>query len=240
MLLLHSQERGAALVEEVGRAAQLGVAQGIPANVIPVAVWHTASLGIDVWLSAIAMGASQVAVLATSEEAPQYLDALGEQMAVGEALLNGLGYEGTHFSLIRAAGLADLDQELRLLVARRQQTPARPGRFAVAPGKRGTLELALDHLVEQAPQQPVAIELPRGRLAVRHHRRRPRQVHLVPELRQRLPGQRVAGQPAAAAAALHREELRAVRAVRQHLPGKGHRAEAAPAAHARAQGGAAC
>ncbi|HMA08992.1 MAG TPA: 4Fe-4S dicluster domain-containing protein, partial [Ramlibacter sp.] len=91
VLLLHSQERGAALVEEVGRAAQLGVAQGIPANVVPVPVWHTASLGIDVWLSAVAMGASQVAVLATSEEAPQYLDALGEQMAVGEALLNGLG-----------------------------------------------------------------------------------------------------------------------------------------------------
>lgn len=162
VLLLHSQERGAALVEEVGRAAQLGVAQGIPANVIPVAVWHTASLGLDVWLSAIAMGASQVAVLATSEEAPQYLDALGEQMAVGEALLNGLGYEGTHFTLIRAAGLADLDQELRLLVAKRQQVPAQPGRFAVAPAKRATLELAMDHLVEQAPQHPVAIELPQA------------------------------------------------------------------------------
>ena len=45
VLLLHSQERGLALVEEVGRAAQLGVAQGVPASVIPVAVWHTASLG---------------------------------------------------------------------------------------------------------------------------------------------------------------------------------------------------
>jgi ferredoxin len=160
VLLLHSQERGAALVQEVGRAAQLGVAQGIPANVIPVAVWHTASLGLDVWLTAIAMGASQVAVLATSEEAPQYLDALGEQMAVGEALLNGLGYQGTHFTLIRAAGLADLDQELRLLVARRQQIPALPGRFAIAPGKRGALEMALDHLVEQAPQRPLVIDLP--------------------------------------------------------------------------------
>ncbi len=160
VLLLHSQERGLALVEEVGRAAQLGVAQGVPANVIPVAVWHTASLGIDVWLSAIATGASQVAVLATAEEAPQYLDALREQMDVAQALLNGLGYEGTHFTLIRAAGLADLDQELRLLVANRPLAPALPGRFALAPEKRGTLELALDHLVEQAPLRPAAIDLP--------------------------------------------------------------------------------
>jgi ferredoxin len=160
VLLLHSQERGLALVEEVGRAAQLGVAQGVPANVIPVAVWHTASLGIDVWLSAIAMGASQVAVLATAEEAPQYLDALRDQMEVGEALLHGLGYAGTHFTLIRAAGLADLDQELRLLVANRSLVPVEHGRFALAPEKRGTLELALDHLVEQAPLRPPAIDLP--------------------------------------------------------------------------------
>ncbi|RXM21797.1 hypothetical protein EO238_27175, partial [Citrobacter sp. AAK_AS5] len=53
------------LVEELGRAAQLKVAQGVPANVIPMALWHTASLGLDVWLSAIAFGASQIVVLAT-------------------------------------------------------------------------------------------------------------------------------------------------------------------------------
>ena len=160
VLLLHSQERGLALVEEVGRAAQLGVAQGVPTSVIPVAVWHTASLGIDVWLSAIAMGASQVAVLATAEEAPQYLDALREQMEVAQAVLHGLGYTGTHFTLMRAAGLTDLDQELRLLVANRPLAPALPGTFALAPEKRATLELALDHLVEQAPLRPTAIDLP--------------------------------------------------------------------------------
>ncbi len=160
VLLLHSQERGRTLIEEVGRAAQLGVAHGVPAKVIPVPLWHTASLGLDVWLSAIALGASQVAVLATAAEAPGYLDALREQMDVAQAILNGLGYGGNHFSLIQATQLADLDQEMRLLVSRSQTTPARPGRFAVAPGKRATLELALDHLLEQAPQPPAAIDLP--------------------------------------------------------------------------------
>ena len=160
VLLLHSQERGRSLVEEVGRAAQLGVAQGVPSNVIPVALWHTASVGLDVWLSAVAMGAAQVAVLATGEEAPQYLDALRDQMAVAQAILHGLGYEGVHFTLLRADTLADLDQELQLLVRQRPATPAAPARFALAAEKRGTLELALDHLVANARLRPPAIELP--------------------------------------------------------------------------------
>jgi len=159
VLLLHSQERGQALVEEVGRAAQLGVAHGVPANVIPVAVWHVASLGVDAWLSAVALGASQVAVLTTDEEAPQYLDALREQMEVAQALLRGLGYAGTHFTLMRAKNLTDLDQELSLLGANHPASLVAAA-FAVAPEKRATLELALDHLVEHAPARPDAIELP--------------------------------------------------------------------------------
>jgi ferredoxin len=160
VLLLHSQERGRALLEEVGRAAQLGVAHGVPANVIPVALWHTASLGVDVWLSAIAFGASQVVVLTTEEEALQYRDALRDQMDVAQAILNGLGYVGSHLRLMRADHLADLDQELGLLAGQRPAIPAVPARFALAQEKRSTLELALDHLIEHAPARPAAIELP--------------------------------------------------------------------------------
>ena len=161
VLLLHSQERGRALVEELGRAAQLGVAQGVPANVIPVGLWHTASAGIDLWLSAVAWGASQVAVLATTEEAPQYREALREQMAVAEAILGGLGYAGPHFTLIEADHLADLDQHLALLAARRAAAPQVGATFAAGNDKRATLDLALDHLMAQAPAAlPEAIELP--------------------------------------------------------------------------------
>jgi len=160
VLLLHSQERGQALVQEVGRAAQLGVAQGVPANVIPVAVRHTASLGLDVWLSAVAFGASQVAVLTTGEEAPQYLDALREQMEIADAVLNGLGYDGRHFTLLQGRTLADLDQDLQLLVRQRPAAPERPAQFALAPEKRSTLELALDHLVEHAALRPTVLPMP--------------------------------------------------------------------------------
>jgi ferredoxin len=160
VLLLHSQERGQALVEELGRAAQLKKAQGVPANVIPLALWHTASTGADLWLSAVAFGASQVAVLVTREEAVQYIDGLKAQMAVAQAILNGLGFAGTHFQLLWADSAEQLDTGLQALGQTRQQVPANPARFAVAAEKRGTLELALDHLVENARELPRQITLP--------------------------------------------------------------------------------
>ena len=162
VVLLHSQERGETLIEELGRAAQLGVAQGVPANVIPLALWHTASVGIELWLSAIAYGATQVAVLMTHEEARQYRDALREQMAVAQAILSGLGYAGTHFSLIECGRLEDADQHLQLLAVREAQGATDRASFAVPVEKRTALELAVDHLASCLPSVPEVIALPKG------------------------------------------------------------------------------
>jgi ferredoxin len=158
-LLLHSQEAGQACIEALGRSAQLKLAQGVPANVIPMSLWHTASLGLEVWLTAIAYGAKQVLVLNTHEEAPQYVQGLAAQMAVAQSLLAGLGYTGEHFQIIKAKSAMDLDASLQAnLQAQKQasaknknQVPAVFAKYAVAPEKRGTLELALDHLSEYAP-----------------------------------------------------------------------------------------
>ncbi|HEY6134774.1 MAG TPA: 4Fe-4S dicluster domain-containing protein, partial [Rubrivivax sp.] len=106
-LLIHSQGAGTVSIDELGRAARISRGapplQGVPTRVLPVAVWHTASVGIDLWLAAIAQGASQVWVLATAEEAPEYRQALTEQMAVAQAVLSGMGYRGQHFRLLDAS-----------------------------------------------------------------------------------------------------------------------------------------
>ncbi|RYF18181.1 MAG: 4Fe-4S dicluster domain-containing protein [Comamonadaceae bacterium] len=162
ILLLHSQERGQAMVEELGRAARVGAGAGVPANVIPFPVWHVASTGIELWLSAVAQGASHVALLSTNEEAPQYLDALETQMQVAQAILEGLGYQGQHFSLLRSRSPADLDQDLQLLARRSGAVPRERARYAVSAEKRTTLELALDHLLEHAPRPVDSIALPVG------------------------------------------------------------------------------
>jgi ferredoxin len=157
VLLLHSQEAGQKVIEELGRAAQLKLAKGLPASVIPMSLWHTASLGLEVWLTAVAYGAHQVLVLCTHEEAPQYLEGLEAQMAVAQSLLAGLGYEGVHFQIVRAKNTMDLDNSLQANLAAKAQAkfkqpvPQVLAKFAVAPEKRSTLELALDHLSEHAP-----------------------------------------------------------------------------------------
>lgn len=150
-LLLHSQEAGSALVNDLGRLAQLDkTVRGVPARVIPLPLWHTASTGIDLWLTAFAYGARQVWVLMTGEEAPQYHEALREQMAVAESIVQALGYSGRHFKLIEVRDARDLpllDTELGEAPA---QGVTKAASFAVQPEKRATLDLALDHLLQDS------------------------------------------------------------------------------------------
>jgi ferredoxin len=175
-LLLHSQGAGTRLVDALGRAASVqkrrptGTANtpntapmaihGVPARVLPVALWHTASVGIDLWLAAIAQGARQVWLLLTDEEAPEYRAALAEQMAVAQAILTGLGYAGEHFLLIEARDAGDLPALDAALRAPPAQGVARAAAFAVQADKRGTLDLAIAHLLAQAPQPMDEIALP--------------------------------------------------------------------------------
>lgn len=156
-LLLHSQEEGTALIDALGRAASVGQAHGVPARVLPLALWHSASVGIDVWLAAFAQGANQVWVLVGESEAPAYRKALAEQMALAQALVSGLGYAGEHFRLIDATDRTALDAALRVPAA---QGVARPATIAIQPDKRVTLEWVLTHLIAQAPTVPETIALP--------------------------------------------------------------------------------
>jgi ferredoxin len=125
-------------------------------------LWHTASAGLDLWLAAFAYGASQVWLLLTDEEAPEYRDALAAQAELANTLMQGLGFEGERVRLLSvrdARDLAELDAALQAAPA----TPlAQAGAFAVQADKRATLDLALDHLLAQAPRSPEAIALRAG------------------------------------------------------------------------------
>jgi len=153
VLLFHS-EAGAPLLAAVQNEGSL------PGRVIPLALHHTASTGIDVWFSALAYGAAGVTVLMTGEEAPQYAAALDHQMGIAHTVLDGLGYAGPHFQLLRVSTPDELG--VALGYAPRGAAPGQRAGFNLAADKRNTLDYALDHLHRHAPRQPVDVALPTG------------------------------------------------------------------------------
>jgi ferredoxin len=119
-------------------------------------VCHT-SVGIDLWLSAAAFGASQVWVLMTDEEAPEYRTAVAAQMQVAQAILAGMGLQGEHLRIVEARDALALDAALQAAPA---QTVKQPATFSVQADKRATLDLAIEHLLRNASTPPEAITLP--------------------------------------------------------------------------------
>jgi ferredoxin len=163
-LLFHSDGLGTQQLEVLARQVQVHKKlRGLPARVLPIALWHNASVGLEVWLTALAQGANQIGVLASGDEAPQYRTALLEQMAVGQAVMSGLGYSGVHFHLIDGADSASLDLALRFAPA---QGVAQSSQTSVLPSKRPSLEAAIDHLTAQAihlkAAPPEVIQLPKA------------------------------------------------------------------------------
>ena len=157
-LLVHSQGAGKRLIGDLGRLARTDKAvHGVPARVLPMEVWHTASTGIELWLSAIAFGASQVWVLMTDEEAPDYRAAVSAQMAVAQAILSGMGLTGEHLRIVSATDARLLDRALKAMPAATVRSAAT---FTVQTDKRATLDLAIEHLMLNATPAPEAIALP--------------------------------------------------------------------------------
>jgi ferredoxin len=151
VVLLHGEPGGRLLSN---------LSEALPARVLPVALHHAASCGLDVWLGALAWGAGGVTVLMTDEEAPQYTAALDEQMKVAQAVLDGLGYAGPHLQLLRVSSPDEL--AVALQHAPRGEAPGKPAGFNLAADKRNSLDYALDHLVRHAPQKVEAVALPAG------------------------------------------------------------------------------
>src|SRR5437899_933043 len=135
-LLLHAEDARSSLAGLARRA------RGLPARVIPLEVHHVASVGLDVWLAALAHGASQVAVLATGAEAPQYRVALEKQMEIADAIAQSLGYQGQHFRVFNGADPKALDEAVWSWPA---ALPVRiAATFAPTADKRTTASLAIE------------------------------------------------------------------------------------------------
>ena len=153
-ILLHAED-GRALITRLARRGR-----GLPARVIPLEVHHVASVGLDVWLAALAHGASQVAVLASGNEAPQYCDILRRQMRIADTIAQSLGYQGQHFRVFDAVDTKAFEAALWSWPA---ALPVRgAATFAPTADKRTTAALAIEHLAAHAPVPQREIALPAG------------------------------------------------------------------------------
>jgi len=155
VVLFHSAEASRDLLLRLGRQGR-----GLPARVMPIEVHHPAAVGIDIALAAIAYGASQVVVLATSAEHEEYGASSQAQFAVAQTILAALGYQGGHLHWGVADEVAALERVVWSLAP--AATVARAATFNLSPQKRTTLEFAIDHLVQHAPTPQAIVPLPAG------------------------------------------------------------------------------
>jgi ferredoxin len=155
VLLFHNGTSGRELISRLAR-----VGKGLPARVLPIEVHSVATIGIDAVLGAIAFGASQVFSLLDDAGAVEHGALLDQQARIADAILNGLGYSGTHWQALRAEEPSAL--QAALWSSQPAATVAEPATFNLSNRKRETLDFAIHHLVQQAPAQPEQIELPAG------------------------------------------------------------------------------
>ncbi|MEP6657191.1 MAG: 4Fe-4S binding protein, partial [Betaproteobacteria bacterium] len=153
-LLIHAEDARGSLANQARRH------RGLPARFIPLEVHHVASVGLDLWLAALAYGASQVAVLLTGNEAPRYREALLREMGIADAIAQGLGYQGEHFRVFDATDHRALDEALWSWPA--ALAVRSPAVFALTNDKRASAAFAIEHLAKHAPQLPREIALPAG------------------------------------------------------------------------------
>ena len=148
-IMIHDAEEGRRELLSFGRKEK-----GLPGRVIPLEVFHVASLGIDTLLSAVAYGASQVVVLSTEKVADGYVAALKKQMQYAQTILTELGYPGKHFSVVEnPAALWDLQPA---------GTVGKAATFNLSLEKRTSLDFAIDHLSKHSSTEKQLIGLPAG------------------------------------------------------------------------------
>ena len=217
VVLLHDEAHGAELIDALARHGD-----GLPANVLPLAVNEVTQVGLETVAAAFAYGASALRFLLAGEAAPRHR---------GTAQDHRAGRSGPARARLRRRSRRR-DRDRRSGRARRDaarhraaRTPRRGPRASCRPAASATCcGWRFANCIARRPRRRHRAAV--RRRAVRHGRAQCRRLHAVPRLRVGLPDRRAVGGHRAADAALHRGRLRAVRAVQGDLPREGHHAEA--------------
>lgn len=154
VVLLHDEDHGSALIDALARHGD-----GLPANVLPLAVNEVTQVGLEVISAAFAYGASDVRFLLRAK--PKHdVDGLRKTIALAEPILAGLGFVGERVATIETDDPDALGAILR--AATPEEPTSKPASFAAVGAKRDVLRLALRELHRAAPAPVDVIPLPVG------------------------------------------------------------------------------
>jgi ferredoxin len=154
VLLIHDGEHGVELIDALARYGD-----GLPANVLPLAVNEITQVGLETIAGAFAYGASAVRFLTRAK--PRHdLAGLQQTIALATPILAGLGFAGARVATIETDDPDALGGALRAIEP--MAGAARPASFTAVGEKRDLVRLALREMHAAAPAPVDLVALPAG------------------------------------------------------------------------------
>ena len=154
IVLLHDEAHGVPLIDALARFGD-----GLPANVLPIAVNEVTQVGLEAIAAALAYGAGAVRLLLRAK--PRHDTAgLERTLALAEPILAGLGFGTGRAATIETDDPDSLADALRAIGS--PDAAPRPASFLPIGPKRDVLRLALRELQRAAPIPVDVVALPAG------------------------------------------------------------------------------
>ena len=154
VVLLHDEPHGAALIDALARHGN-----GLPANVLPLAVNEVTQVGLEAVAAAFAYGAADLRFLSRAK--PRHdIAGLHQTIALADPILNGLGFGTGRVATIETDDPFALGETLRAIPSTAGST--RPASFHAIGEKRDVLRIALRELHHAAPAPVDIVALPDG------------------------------------------------------------------------------
>jgi ferredoxin len=154
VVLMHDEAHGVPLIDALAR-----LGDGLPANVLPIAVNEVTQIGLEAIAAAFAYGATAVRVLLRAK--PRHDTAgLARTLALAEPILAGLGFGTGRAATIETDDPDALADALRAVGS--ADAAPRPASFLPLGPKRDVQRLALRELQRAAPTPVDVVALPVG------------------------------------------------------------------------------
>ncbi|MBI4367328.1 MAG: 4Fe-4S dicluster domain-containing protein, partial [Deltaproteobacteria bacterium] len=154
IVMFHDGEHGSELIDALARHGD-----GLPANVLPVAVNEITQVGLESVAASLAYGASAVRFLTRAK--PRHdVAGLTRTIALAQPILAGLGFAGERVATIETDDPDVLGEALRAIAA--MEGASKPATFSTVGEKRDVVRLALRELHAAAPTPVDIVALPQG------------------------------------------------------------------------------